>query len=736
MNNNGTQKLGLVLLLLLYTSMPTLGIYESNSRTVIDLKGSTTDSVVSVVQLSDLHFSVHHPERALDFKRLVGPALDLITPSLVLITGDLTDGKSKDLLKMKQNEEEWKEYQEVMEDVIKRSGLDKKIFYDLRGNHDNFGVPSVGGPFDFFSNYSINGGLRRKGNVHSITLQSGGRKHLFVGFDSTMAVGLRGPTNLFGHPTDKLLADIDYELSQWDSQPSEPVTKISFGHFPLSFSAVAESGKTFRDIFLKHSLSTYLCGHLHVKFGKNLKRHHQSRNGFFSSEQYFQLNMQQLPVASAVETKNCFNATQSIEEFWEYEMGDWRKSRLMRVLAIDSGHISFVDINFTTEAKRTILLPTFPLDSRFISSSSYQHDYDCNSVDSSFFETVRALVFSKSVIVSVVARIYDTRHGHHHLIMEANMRKQENSTREGLYSVPWNWKAFEDPSPDRFWLQIEATDISGKLTMSELRPFSVNGVGMKIRWTWIEFLVMGCQWANLYYPIFWSVLLFLFSVLITSKVLFSCSSKKYVYKNFIYKKSFSSCLFWVLAEISSISSVWASMMLYLLYLIFFPWFWGQIFTEGDDRGYMRYKGWTLNIAEASDEQTHHAHPDIMVIVLPHLCFVVLPTILVTAALCAERTIYREHHLSLSGKKEDDYNQETERVATDNHAHGNRSKLCGSNRWARKFLIVICMAVGWKHWQLCRAVTTAYEMNPFLHSPMYCFAIPLLLIYAFYRTATV
>lgn len=83
----------------------------------------------------------------------------------------LLDGKSKDLLTMKQNEEEWLEYQNVMEDVIKKSRLDKSIFFDLRGNHDNFGVPVIGGSFDFFSKYSINAQLGRNTNINSVTLQ-------------------------------------------------------------------------------------------------------------------------------------------------------------------------------------------------------------------------------------------------------------------------------------------------------------------------------------------------------------------------------------------------------------------------------------------------------------------------------------------------------------------------------------------------------------------------------------
>lgn len=72
---------------------------------------------------------------------------------------------------MKQNEDEWVEYRSVMDSVIERSGIDKSLFFDLRGNHDNFGVPDVGGSFDFFSKYSINGQLGRTGSINSVTLE-------------------------------------------------------------------------------------------------------------------------------------------------------------------------------------------------------------------------------------------------------------------------------------------------------------------------------------------------------------------------------------------------------------------------------------------------------------------------------------------------------------------------------------------------------------------------------------
>ncbi|PNX74933.1 metallophosphoesterase at3g03305-like protein [Trifolium pratense] len=156
--------------LFVFTIVIACGIYCCNGERLIDVKGNP-DSVIWVVQLSDLHFSVHHPNRAQHFNDLVAPSLSIINPSLVLITGDLTDGKSKDLLTMKQNEDEWVEYRNVMDNVIERSGLQKSLFYDLRGNHDSFGVPVIGGSFDFFSKYSINGQLGRNGSVSSVTLE-------------------------------------------------------------------------------------------------------------------------------------------------------------------------------------------------------------------------------------------------------------------------------------------------------------------------------------------------------------------------------------------------------------------------------------------------------------------------------------------------------------------------------------------------------------------------------------
>lgn len=65
------------------------GVEEIFQGEIMEVKSGPED-VVWVVQFSDLHFSVHHPERAQDFQATVGRTLSVINPSLVLITGDLT----------------------------------------------------------------------------------------------------------------------------------------------------------------------------------------------------------------------------------------------------------------------------------------------------------------------------------------------------------------------------------------------------------------------------------------------------------------------------------------------------------------------------------------------------------------------------------------------------------------------------------------------------------------------
>jgi len=97
-NHRGRSTKLLLLLHLAVAILCDICIAESNDGVTHIKEGP--DSVVWVVQLSDLHFSVHHTNRALDFAEFVGPALSVINPSLVLITGDLTGSSYLSLLSL------------------------------------------------------------------------------------------------------------------------------------------------------------------------------------------------------------------------------------------------------------------------------------------------------------------------------------------------------------------------------------------------------------------------------------------------------------------------------------------------------------------------------------------------------------------------------------------------------------------------------------------------------------
>ncbi|XP_073316330.1 putative metallophosphoesterase At3g03305 [Primulina huaijiensis] len=215
MRGERVEGMGIVIPIAIFLVIFTAPFRTSEASETIELKNGPED-LAWVVQLSDLYFSGHHPDRAHDFREIVGPTLSFIKPALVL-TGDLTAS----MVFLKEVE------------------------------------MSIASQFK-----------RAKGN-------------LFLS-------GLTASCHLFCR-AQLLLTDINSELSQWDYQSFQPVTKLSFGHFHLSFSDATKSGKTLKDSFLVHSLSAYLCGHLHTKFGNNFKRYHSSHHQQ-SSKQLFQLS--------------------------------------------------------------------------------------------------------------------------------------------------------------------------------------------------------------------------------------------------------------------------------------------------------------------------------------------------------------------------------------------------------------------------------------------------------------
>lgn len=688
---------------------------------------SDNGDVAWVVQVSDLHLSAYHRERAEDLEKLLAPALNMIRPSLVLITGDLTDAKNRDRTTDRQDEDEWIQYKNSMDFVIKESGLEKRAFFDLRGNHDKYGVPYVGSYWDFFSKYSISAQLNRTSSIQSSTLIAKVRKYHFVGIDDTMSIGLRGPANLFGHPNNDRIQKVDLELGHWDGESKEPVSKIVFGHFPLSFTASTDTGKRYESVFAKHSISAYICGHLHAKFGKHLWKHH-----FY-------------------EWRNAPSSKGDNREgqFWEWELGDWKVSRLIRVIVIDRGQTSFVDVDLSgkilsEKGLQTIIVPTYPPDSRLLSHGSGT----LNLWNSALKDVIRALVFSKKPVLSVIAKIFDSSSGALKLVEEQSLHLTTYS-RENLplYQTAWNSSRYLDPSPARFWLQITVTDSAGTETASIARPFSVDGKQSQFSKTWLAYLMIDIRWEVLYQILLWSNITFLLSLLLLPKAL-----NYYLEKKSIYQKWVASVLnpcsmqrrkvlfipLWVLIEGSRHKKLWWANLLYLFYLVNFPWFWGIATVEEHPTGSMSLRGWSIQLAGMPSQYFAVGVPDIIGIVIPFMYLTVTPTFILVYCLSAERKAYYFHVNSKFKCTREVSKQNAHRMT------GVSSKAeflvystvsaCGICRgWLRASLLILCFTILCLHLRQCYFLKGAHGAKALIASPGFSWIPPVLLGIAVYST---
>jgi hypothetical protein len=219
-----------------------------------------------------------------------------------------------------------------------------------------------------------------------------------------------------------------------------------------------------------------------------------------------------------------------------------------------------------------------------------------------------------------------------------------------------------------------------------------------VNWTWKEFFVIGIQWASIYHPALWCAISLIFSLLLAPQVSAVVFKDQFTYKSpytngnqRTFLKSLVGGFVWLFVELARVILVWFLLLVYTIYLVFLPWLFGHPITEDSSLTYMTHRGWILKTPNSGNEVVHAGIPDVMVIVLPHLYFVLLPTVVILAAMAAERTAFREHYLSRSGKKKDDYYQKSRRqIEHENFWNG---------RWIRKFLCLLCLVVLWKHWKV-------------------------------------
>lgn len=502
-----------------------------------------------------------------------------------------------------------------------------------------------------------------------------------------MSTGFRGPSNLFGHPTAERIHIVEEELQHWDDNSNCLVTKVVFGHFPMSFTASAENGDRYEPIFGRQYISAYICGHLHAKFGKKLWKLHTFK-------------MSQL-----------FSEPKTVMQFWEWELGDWKEFRLIRILAIDQGHVSFLDIELASEFQTAILI-TYPMDSRSMNRIGKHNSQLVRN-------EINVLVFSIQPILYVTAKVFDSFKDFK-IIEEILLNSATNSSNgKPLYNAKWNAKNYMSASAARYWLQVFVIDSNGKQTASIPRPFSVEGKRAKFSPSWLTFFIFYLQWEEVYYILLWSNVSFLMLLLCLPKLLNLFMERNSSYQNWAMSVSISSSidqkkfvfrLLWFLVEGSRIKMLWHAMLIYLTYLLTMPWFWGHATSEKGNIFNLSLSGWRIH--SSSRATATEGIPDLMTITLPFMYFVITPLFLIVYSFSAERSSSCFH-------------------SSKNSKCSSRCKICAG--WLRKIFLLASAVIACIHLKLVSSIMEAYGTAPVVLSLAFTWVPSLFLVSAIYST---
>ncbi|KAL1489693.1 hypothetical protein ABEB36_013633 [Hypothenemus hampei] len=472
--------------------------------------GDKFANLIWFLQISDIHISIFRdPGRITEFKEFCHYTIDRITPKVVLATGDLTDAKTKDSIGSQQFESEWRHYKDILEEFdISR----KTIWLDIRGNHDNFNVIGVKSKHNFFTNYSVQGKEHPRSYITQVKKET--TVYSFVGVDACLEPGPRRPFNFVGILDQSEVDEINNLLKQIEKSGSNYT--IWFGHFPTS--CILSSGsENIRNLIKKDPNGlVYVCGHLHTLGGVVPEMYTMQKAGFL-----------------------------------ELELGDWKDNRMYRLMAIDHGMFSFIDVH---HRDWPVVLLTNPKHSLFINPLKENID---NIIKSTH---IRVLAFSLARIKIVRVRIdkepwTDLKH-----------------IKGPLYVTSWDASKY---NRGLHYIEVYVKDTEGR-EKTEKSPFALDGT--KLTFGVLPRLALM---SNLSY-IFWSFFIVTLIVYLLPLILMKYFHKAITAGFFAQPRLKGNCIkcwtkrLWIL---TTVNRIFWPMVLYPLYLVFGPWSVGYIVED-------------------------------------------------------------------------------------------------------------------------------------------------------------
>uniref|UniRef100_A0A6G1SK64 Transmembrane protein 62 n=1 Tax=Aceria tosichella TaxID=561515 RepID=A0A6G1SK64_9ACAR len=279
------------------------------------------NNLIWFLQVTDLHISNRgNFDRQTDFIEFSRTYMDIVKPDVVLVTGDITDGrKPNTTFGTGPQLDEWLAYYDA---ITKTNAINKTKWIDIRGNHDNFNVYRPQDPNNLYRKYSIMGKNHSRNFCEFLEKGTGSdaKRYTFIGVDEVQTPGLKIPFNFIGIVKDEDLTELKRFKELAKDQNSEYT--IWLAHYPTS--SIASPNEGLRNIID----GPYLCGHYHT-IGNWVTQMHATQQPGYA----------------------------------EVELGDWKYNRRLRLASVDHQLFNFVDVGFK---EFPIALMTNPKKSQFL----------------------------------------------------------------------------------------------------------------------------------------------------------------------------------------------------------------------------------------------------------------------------------------------------------------------------------------------------------------------------------
>ncbi|KAI8390854.1 Metallo-dependent phosphatase-like protein [Radiomyces spectabilis] len=217
--------------------------------------GSEPDHLFYFIQISDLHLSKFRAKgHTLHFLHFIQSVLPVVKPRFVVVTGDLTDAKDQKRITSHQYIEEWLVYRNAID-----QGANNTQWYDMRGNHDCFDLPSWESRVNMYREYGQSGLLTEEGQgLYTWQVNEHYGQYQFVAIDACPKRGPSRPLNFFGYLTSATMDRFAHALlSSWYNHT------FVFSHYPTTTMVFGVSSQGYRLRDLARHYSVYFCGHFH-----------------------------------------------------------------------------------------------------------------------------------------------------------------------------------------------------------------------------------------------------------------------------------------------------------------------------------------------------------------------------------------------------------------------------------------------------------------------------------------